>query len=261
MTARSATGRPMTMGHRLSVFCLGVIAWLSPLAAHARETAGSEPLSVLLLIAALSLLPFVLVVTTGFVKIVVVLSILRNALGTPQVPPTIVVTSLAIILTAYVMAPTAMEAYDAARGAAPAGKQPAAFFSLNSARSLFEAADKGKEPVRAFLWKQSHAGDRALFRQLARRLWPEAQRESLSDRHFAVIVPAFVIGQLAAAFKIGFLLFVPFLVLDLVVANILLALGMHMLSPTTIALPFKLLLFVLVDGWQLLTRGLLLSFG
>lgn len=238
---------------------VAVLVLLVPAGAAAQELPTAEPLSVLLLIGGLTLLPFVLVVTTSFAKIVVVLSILRNALGTPQIPPTIVVTSLAIIMTAYVMAPTGIAAYDAAKTVAPETR--GGFLSLKSATVLFAAAGKAKEPVRAFLLRQSHARDRALFLGLARRLWPKEQHREVTERDLRIVVPAFVIGQLAAAFKIGFLLFVPFLVLDLVVANILLALGMHMLAPTTIALPFKLLLFVLVDGWQLLARGLLLSYG
>jgi type III secretion protein R len=220
----------------------------------------SQPLTVLLLLGALSLLPFVLVMITSFVKIAVVLSILRSALGTPQIPPTIVITGLAVILTVYVMAPTGLKVQQAIEPVLQqqAGKE--GLLSGAGADALYRAALRAKEPVREFLLKHSRARDRAMFRDLARRLRPAEQRGTVDQRDLLVVVPAFVIGQLAAAFQIGFLLFVPFLIIDMVVANILLALGMHMLSPTTVSLPFKLLLFVLVDGWYLLTQGLVMSY-
>lgn len=223
---------------------------------------ASSPVSVVLLLAALTLLPFILVMTTSFIKFSVVLSILRSAIGTPQVPPTIVITGLAVVLTGYVMAPTGVEIYGALTRQAQQGGAPAKdLLSGRSAGQLYEAALLAREPVRRFLSKHSQPRDRALFRGLAARLWPPAQAKTIHDKHLLVLVPAFVIGQLAAAFKIGFLLFLPFLIIDMVVANVLLALGMHMLSPTTVSLPFKLLLFVLVDGWMLLTQGLVLSFA
>jgi type III secretion protein R len=126
--------------------------------------------------------------------------------------------------------------------------------------AAFAAAARAREPLREFLLRNSGARDRALFLDLARRGRPEAERAALSERDFLVVTPAFVVGELSQAFRIGFLLFVPFLVIDLVVANVLLALGMQMLSPTTISLPFKLLLFVLVDGWHLLAHGLVTTY-
>lgn len=242
---------------------LGVLVLLGPAAAQAQaqaQGAGSQPLPVLLLLAALSLLPFVLVMVTSFVKIAVVLSILRSALGTQQVPPTVVITGLAVILTAYVMTPTGLEVYEAVKPVLKqdAGKQ--GFFSAASADTLYKAAQLAKEPIRKFLVKQSRPQDRVMFRDLARRMRPKDQRAAVGDNDLLVVVPAFVIGQLTAAFQIGFLIFIPFLIIDMVVANILLALGMHMLSPTTVSLPFKLLLFVLVDGWFLLTQGLVMSY-
>jgi type III secretion protein R len=220
---------------------------------------GSQPLSMLLLLAALSLLPFVLVMVTSFARIAVVLSILRSAIGTPQVPPTMVITGLAVILTVYVMAPTGAKVIEAVRPVAGAGAGQG-LLSPASADALYQAGLRAKEPVREFLIRRSSARDRGMFLDLARRMRPAAERASVGERDLLVVVPAFVIGELAAAFQIGFLLFVPFLVIDMVVANILLALGMHMLSPTTVSLPFKLLLFVLVDGWHLLTQGLVLSY-
>ena len=218
---------------------------------------STNPISAMLVLAGLTLLPFIFVMLTSFLKIVVVLSILRTALGTPQVPPSIVVTGLAVILSVYVMAPTGVEAYQAARTVLP-DQNAVAERGVAGGLAALKAS---KEPVRRFLWRNSGRADRATFLDLARRSWSKAMLEEINEEHFLVVVPAFVVGQLALAFQIGFILFVPFLVVDLVVANSLLALGMHMLSPTTVSLPFKLLLFVMVDGWRLISQGLILSFG
>jgi type III secretion protein R len=248
---------------RLVAAVVGLAALLVPaLASAQRDGGGGSPLSVLILLAALSILPFVLVMITSFVKIAVVLSILRSALGTPQIPPTLVITGLSVILTVYVMAPTGAKVHEAVRPVLEQRQgREASLLSGAGAEALYEAGLRAKEPVREFLVKQSRPRDRAMFRDLARRLRPASQRAAVAESDLLVVVPAFVIGQLAAAFQIGFLLFIPFLVIDMVVANILLALGMHMLSPTTVSLPFKLLLFVLVDGWRLVCFGLVSGYS
>lgn len=217
-----------------------------------------NPLTLVLFLAALSLLPFVFVMATSFLKMIVVFSILRNAIGLAQIPPTMVLTGLALILTCYVMAPTGTRMYHAAAEHAP----PLRVLSSGSPEQLVQLVDRAKEPLREFLLKHSSTDDRKTYLSLAQRVATKEKQPSWvsSERDFLVVLPAFVVGQLAQAFRIGFLVFVPFLVLDLLVANILLALGMHMLSPTTISLPFKLLLFVVVNGWQLVTEGLVLSF-
>jgi type III secretion protein R len=204
---------------------------------------------------ALSLLPFALLMVTSFVRISVVLSILRSAIGTPSVPPTPVLTGLALVLTVAVMAPTAERIYAAA---APSLAVVAAgnLSPADTITSLQGAADRGKEPLREFMLQHVSAHDRGSFLGLARKMRPVAERAAVTDRDFAVIVPAFITSELRRAFQIGFLLFIPFLIVDMVIANLLLALGMHMLSPTTVSLPFKLLLFVLADGWHLVIRGL-----
>jgi type III secretion protein R len=229
-------------------------------ATHAHESGlASRPLVLILAMAALSLIPFAFLMVTSFVRISVVLSILRSAIGTPSVPPTQVLTGLAMVLTIAVMAPTGERMYLAV---APSLGM-AAGADLTSAETIVAletAADKGKEPLRDFLLKHTGGGDRASFFALALKMRPAAERASVSDRDFAVLVPAFVTCELRRAFQIGFLLFIPFLVVDMVIANLLLALGMHMLSPTTVSLPFKLLLFVLCDGWNLVIRGLLESY-
>ena len=228
--------------------------------AHAHESGlASRPLVLILAMAALSLIPFAFLMVTSFVRISVVLSILRSAIGTPSVPPTQVLTGLAMVLTIAVMAPTGERIYAAV---APSLGM-AAGADLTSGETILAletAADRGKEPLRDFLLKHTGGGDRASFFALALKMRPAAERAAVSDRDFAVLVPAFVTCELRRAFQIGFLLFIPFLVVDMVIANLLLALGMHMLSPTTVSLPFKLLLFVLCDGWNLVIRGLLESY-
>jgi type III secretion protein R len=230
------------------------------LAAAADHVHGiaSRPVMLFIAIAALSIAPFVLLLMTSFVRIAVVLSILKSALGTPQVPPSQVITGLALILTIYVMAPTAERMFNAAEADLSRGSG-ADLLSGESVEALSVAAIKAKEPLRDFLLKHTSRQERALFYGLSLRLRGAADH-AVSDHDFLVIVPAFLASELRRAFEIGFLLFIPFLVIDLVVANLLVALGMNMLSPTSVSLPFKLLLFVVVDGWQLLLRGLIESY-
>lgn len=222
------------------------------------ESFASRPLVLIIALAALGLVPFVLLMVTSFVKISVVLSIVRSALGTQQIPPTQVITGLAIILTVYIMAPVGQAMYRAADLSTVQSSE--GVMSSKTVGQLFEAAKRSKEPLRDFLLKKVTIKDRALFYNLARKMRPPEDREELTDSDFLVITPAFVVSELKEAFQIGFLLFVPFIVVDMVVANILLALGMHMLSPTTISMPFKLLLFVLVDGWYLIAKGLVVGY-
>jgi len=323
-----------------------------------------SPALVLVTVVSLALAPFVAVMVTSFTKIVVVLSLLRNALGLQQVPPNVVINGLAIVLSIYVMYPVildvnaavqarlegrpppasvqrqidaraqqqavregrpinvrpAAEAPTAAPDAAPAPTSPAAADALAAEaqaqgtpeavdpmfaavrggssndpradetdaqpRGLAETVtgggsggapaaasgsfdtnrmllmiDAGKEPLRTFLIQHSSDSERAFFLRSVQRMLPPERRDGLTPDDFIVIVPAFTVSELTAAFQIGFLIFLPFLIIDLVVANILLALGMMMLSPTTVSLPFKLLLFVLIDGWAKLVHGLVLTYG
>jgi type III secretion protein R len=209
--------------------------------------------------AALSVLPFVLLLMTSFVRVAVVLSILKSALGTPQIPPTQVVTGLALIITLYVMAPTGERMYRAMEPVIGKGST-ADLLSIDSVSTLKDAIERAREPLRDFLLKHSAPRDRTLFHGLSLRMRTPQERAGISDRDFLIVVPSFLVSELRRAFEIGFLLFVPFLVVDMVIANLLLALGMHMLSPTTVSLPFKLLLFVVADGWQLVIRGLIESY-
>lgn len=216
----------------------------------------NSPISLLLVLGALSLAPFLLIMLTSFVKIAVVLSIVRNAFGTQQIPPNQIVTGLAFVLTIFVMTPVGEQVYEATR---LEGQRSPRIFSENNVEALIGAAEEGKEPVRTFLERHAHDRERALFVDLAGRL-ADDPAQIVDPRSFQVLIPSFVISELKEAFQIGFIVFIPFLIIDMVVANILLALGMMMLSPTTIALPFKILLFVLVDGWFLIVKGLVLGY-
>ncbi len=244
--------------------------WLSALAVLATPSIAlaqpadgsfaSRPLVTLIALAALTILPFVFMTATSFVKMSVVLSILRNALGTGQVPSGTIITGLAALLTLYVMTPVGEEI---AEVAGPSAAQINFDDPLggDSYEALFAAIDAGKEPLRDFLSRNAGDRERALFLDLARRVRDPDRRANVTADDLLVLLPAFLITELAEAFQIGFLVFIPFLVIDMVVANVLLALGMHMLSPTTVSLPFKLLLFVLVDGWYLLARALVLGYA
>lgn len=223
------------------------------------DTFAQKPLMLMLALAALALVPFVLMMVTSFVKISVVLSIIRSAMGTQQIPPTQVITGLAVILTVYIMAPVGQEMYRAAGD--EINTKSVSTVSSATVGQFLRAADKSKEPLREFLLRKVTPKDRTLFYSLALKMRKtEEDRKEIADRDFMIIVPAFVVSELKEAFQIGFILFVPFIVIDMVVANILLALGMQMLSPTTISMPFKILLFVLVDGWYLIAKGLVVGY-
>jgi type III secretion protein R len=263
-----------TPPRRLSTAALALGVWLLPLAALAQKKKSfvdevgkdafshdsftSRPIILILALAALALVPFVIMMVTSFVKISVVLSIVRSAMGTQQIPPTQVITGLAIILTVYIMAPVGQEMYRAAEIDVLSARGN--LISSQTVGQLVQAAQRAKEPLREFLLKKVTTKDRVLFFSLAKKMRKPDDRKNIEDKDFMVVVPAFVISELKEAFQIGFLLFVPFIVIDMVVANILLALGMHMLSPTTISMPFKLLLFVLVDGWYLIAKGLVVGY-
>jgi type III secretion protein R len=182
----------------------------------------------------------------------VVLSVARSALGAPQIPPSSAVTGLALLLTAVAMSPVAEQGWRAMR-AAPASNGP---------EGALQAAGRAVAPLREFLGRHARSDDRATFLELARRshrTCPSPAPPPAED-DLAVLAPAFVVSELRRAFTIGFLVFLPFLVVDLLVANVLLALGLTQLSPTSVALPFKLLLFVAVDGWRVLARGLVAGY-
>lgn len=212
--------------------------------------AGS-PLSMMGMLALMSLLPFAVLMLTSFSKIAVVLSLARSAMGTQQAPPTIVLTGLAAVLTGHIMAPVMERMYDVGQ---------AVYQDVGSGAQIISAAGRVTEPLRTFLVTHGSPEERARFLDLARELRPPEEADQVHEEDLFVVIPAFVITELTEAFQIGFLVFLPFLVLDMVVANILLALGMQSLSPSQVSLPFKILLFVAVDGWALLARGLILGY-
>jgi type III secretion protein R len=211
--------------------------------------AGTNPVTLLLLLATMSVLPFLLVTFTSFTKISVVLSLTRSALGTQQAPPTMVLTGLAAVLSLLVMSPVAEAMLIRVRQERlPTVPGP----------ELIHVVRRAVEPLRAFLVSQGSPELRAELAALSRELHGGAQ---VSETDLAVVGPAFVLSELKQAFQIGFLIFLPFLVVDMVVANVLLALGMQSLSPSQVSLPFKVLLFVAVDGWALLARSLVQGYG
>ena len=206
----------------------------------------SVPIQTLLFFTALSFLPAVLLMMTGFTRIVIVLSLMRQALGTQSAPPTQVIIGLSLFLTLFVMGPTLDRVY-----------QDAYVPYSNSTIQFEEAIQKAEAPMREFMIRQTRQTDYALFARLA-KLEPGTQIE---DAPFRVVVPSFVISELKTAFQIGFMIFIPFLIIDMVVSSILMSLGMMMLSPVLVALPFKIMLFVLADGWNLLVGSLASSFA
>lgn len=217
----------------------------------------STPIVIMVVIVLLSLAPFFIMLTTSFVKLAVVFSLVRSAIGTQQIPPNQIITGLALILTIYIMTPVGNQIYKNVEGIIrdpQTSNQP--LLSTASMDVVKKAIDVGKEPMREFLLKHASTKDRSLFYNLSRKLRAAEERAEISDKDFLILIPAFIITELAEAFQIGFVLFLPFLVVDMVVSNILLAMGMFMVSPITVSLPFKLLLFVLVDGWYLITKGL-----
>jgi flagellar biosynthesis protein FliP len=208
-------------------------------------TSFSVPIQTLLFFTALSFLPALLLLMTGFTRIVIVLSLLRQALGTQAAPPNQVIVGLSLFLTFFVMSPTLDRVY--AQAYAPFAANQIAFT---------EALQRGEAPMREFMLKQTRQSDVQLFAKLA-KLPADVKSETVPLR---VLVPAFVTSELKSAFQIGFMIFIPFLIIDMVVASVLMSLGMMMLSPVLVALPFKLMLFVLADGWNLLLGSLAASF-
>jgi flagellar biosynthetic protein FliP len=210
------------------------------------STSYAVPIQTLLFFTALSFLPAVLLLMTGFTRIVIVLSLLRQAIGTQAAPPNQVIIGLSLFLTFFVMGPTIDKVYSEAY-------QPYAENKI----AFDEALKRGELPMRAFMLKQTRQADVMLFAKLA-KIDPTVKS---ADVPFKVLVPAFVTSELKSAFQIGFLIFIPFLVIDMIVASVLMSLGMMMLSPVLVALPFKLMLFVLADGWNLLLGSLAASFS
>jgi len=205
----------------------------------------STGVQLLILLTVLSIAPAVLLLMTSFTRIVIVLSLIRNAIGTPSAPPTQVIIGLALLMTFFVMAPVFTDVNEQAL-------QPYTEGDIDQTTAL----ERGLEPIRTFMFRQVREKDLELFLALNGQERPD----TLDDISTVVLMPAFVISELRSAFIMGFVVYIPFLVIDMVISSVLLSMGMMMLPPSLISLPFKLLLFVMVDGWHLLTQSLLLSF-
>jgi len=206
---------------------------------------ASNALQILLLVGGISILPAILFTVTGFTRILIVLGFIRNALGTQNIPPNQVLVGIALFLTLFVMAPTIgaikKDAYD-----------PLVHHQITTA----QAVQRGQEPLRKFMFKQTRNQDLALFVSMAKIKTPQTRAQVPTY----VLIPAFILSELKTAFQIGFLIFLPFLLIDLIVSSTLMSMGMMMLPPSFISLPFKILLFVLVDGWDLVVHSLVASF-
>ncbi len=225
----------------------------------------TDPFSLIVLFVGLSLLPFVAMIATSYLKIVVVMSLIRNALGIQSIPPNMVINALAMILTFYIMAPIMSESWSVVKTQVESRKaevqKSAAKSAVPGQPTLdFQAFDleKATEPFRGFLAKHTTPRERAFFVHTAEQLWgKDGEPAKVDSESFYVLLPAFCVSELTKAFQIGFLVYLPFIAIDIIVSNILLAMGMMMVSPVTISLPFKLLLFVMVNGWTLLIQGLI----
>ena len=212
-----------------------------------------DPTTMIGLLAALSLLPFVVIMVTSYVKLIVVMNLVRNALGVQQIPPNMVINGMAIILSVYIMAPVIQESYDLL-------VDQNITFQGKDIKEILASASEASGPIKGFLDKHSLTQDRNFFIASAKALWAPGQADGVDAGDFLVLIPAFIVHELTTAFEIGFMIYLPFIVVDLIVSNILLAMGMMMVSPMTISLPFKLLLFVLISGWSRLIHGLVLTY-
>ncbi len=209
-------------------------------------TLSGRIVQLLMLMTILSLAPAIIIVVTSFTRIVIVFSLLRSAMGTQQTPPNVVLISLALFMTSFIMAPTIKQAYDT-------GIEPL----INEKINEKEAFEKTTAPFHSFMMKHVRESDLLLFLDLSKLPAPATE----ADTPFQILVPAFIISELRRAFEIGFLIFIPFIIIDLVVASVLMSMGMMMLPPVMISLPFKLIFFVLVDGWHLVAGSLIQSFN
>jgi type III secretion protein R len=213
---------------------------------------NQDPLVLIISVGLLSLLPFIAVMVTSFSKLVVVFSLVRNALGLQQVPPNIVLNGLALVLSMYIMAPLINQMTQ--------GGQEKLLEGGMKTGALIEMVSNAREPLRKFLDKHAQPREREFFIRSAKKIWPPEEAAALKSNDLLVLIPAFTVSELTAAFKIGFLIYLAFVIIDLVVANILAAMGMMMFSPTIVSIPLKLLLFVMLDGWAKLIHNLILTY-
>ncbi len=211
----------------------------------------SDFTGLLIAVIAITLLPFVAMVVTSYAKIVVVLGLLRNGLGVQQVPPNTVLNGIAILVSIYIMAPIAMQAFDTVQQER---------MRQDTSQVMIDTFGAAREPFRQFLMKHTNEREKRFFLHSASVVWPKPLAEKLQENDLIVLAPAFTLTELTDAFRIGFLLYIAFVVVDLVIANVLMAMGLTQVQPTNVAIPFKLLLFVVMDGWSTLIHGLVLTY-
>ncbi len=225
----------------------------------------TDPFALIVLFVGLSLLPFLAMIATSYLNIVIVMSLIRNALGIQSIPPNMVINALAMILTFYIMAPVFSESWDIAKAEMAARKPPAATATVQMPAGTAgpyapdpAVLSAASEPFRTWLSNHTPEKQRSFFVRTAEQLWgKDGEPAEIDHDSLYILIPSFCVGELTKAFQIGFLVYLPFIAIDIIVSNILLAMGMMMVSPVTISLPFKLLLFVMVDGWTLLVQGLI----
>ncbi|CAJ9784279.1 type III secretion apparatus protein, YscR/HrcR family [Burkholderia pseudomallei] len=206
----------------------------------------------LIAVLVMSMVPFIAMVVTSYAKIVVVLGLLRNALGVQQVPPNMVLNGIAILVSLYIMAPIGFAAQQQLQGQA---------LSPQPTQAMLQAFGAAKEPFRRFLAAHSREREKRFFLHSASVIWPQAAAAQLRDDDLIVLAPAFTLAQMTDAFRIGFILYIAFIIVDLVIANVLMSMGMNQVQPTNVAIPFKLMLFVVMDGWSTLVHGLVLTYS
>ncbi len=212
---------------------------------------GIDPLILAVFLGALALMPMLLIICTSFLKIVIVLMITRNAIGVQQVPPSMAINGIALAATLFIMAPVGYEIAESVK-VSP--------LDMSNVQTFLQTGSEAIQPLRAFMLRNVDADVLTRLQENTTRLWPEQMAREVQREDLILLIPAFVLSQLQAGFEIGFLIYIPFIVIDLIVSNLLLALGMQMVSPMTISLPLKLLLFVLVSGWSRLLDSLFLSY-
>ena len=212
---------------------------------------GIDPVVLAIFLGALSLMPMLLVVCTAFLKIVIVLMITRNAIGVQQVPPSMAINGIALAATLFIMAPVGYEIAEVVK-VSP--------LDLSNVSTLQQTGLEAVQPLRTFMVRNSDPDILTHLLENTARMWPPAMAQEVQREDLILLIPAYVLSQLQAGFEIGFLIYIPFIVIDLIVSNLLLALGMQMVSPMTISLPLKLLLFVMVSGWSRLLDSLFLSY-
>jgi len=215
------------------------------------NSSAGDLLPLLVVVFAIGLLPFVAMMVTSYTKIVVVLGLLRNALGVQQVPPNMVLNGIALIVSVYIMAPLGMEVMDRVRVQG---------VPLAATAQMAQLLETAQDPVRKFLEKHAQPREKSFFLKSAASIWPPERAQKLKADDLIVLAPAFTLSELTSAFRIGFLIYLAFVVVDLVIANVLLALGLSQVTPTQVSIPFKLLLFVAMDGWSTLLHGLVLGY-